>query len=465
MFGINPAKRRLYVAIWKLAWPIAGANFLSRAASIVDTAMVGRLAATSLAGMGIAQVPVFIAMAVQRGLGIGGQVLVAFHTGAGEPERRLKVARAVVAICALVSIGLGLLLWPLSPWMCEFMGAHGETLKQALSYLRIYYITLIFSGSFFVFSAVFQGVGDSRTPLIVTLAVNIIHVLISYAAIFGNWGAPKLGVVGAALGLGISEAIGAVTLAVIACRRGYWNPAIRGLSLRAAKAVWGLGSPTVAERLIVNTMQGFYYRFLTGFGPAAIAAHRIGIDMEAVAFLPALGFGQAATTMVGQKLGAGDERGAREAGWTTTWIATAFMAVLGLSFYFFSHQWIALFTDDPAVRVLGIKFCTVAAAIQIPLALAIVLAGALRGAGETRWVMFTPILGGWIVRLPLSYLFGYTLGFGLMGIWWSMMGDWIVRSVALGGKFKTLHFRLRDRVHIPPPTRTTIDADTRDLGS
>jgi putative MATE family efflux protein len=464
MLGFSPERRRLFREIWHLAWPIAGSNFLSRAASIVDTAMIGRVSAQALAGFGIAQVPVFVAMAIQRGLGIGGQVLIAYHTGAEEPARRLKVSRAVIAICALVSIGLALLLWPLSSWMCEWMGAHGETLRQALSYLRIYYITLIFSGSFFVFSAIFQGVGDSRTPLFVTLGVNLLHVLISYSLIFGKFGFPEMGIVGASLGLGISEGVGAIVLGIIAHRRGIWNVRIKGISLRAAKAVWSLGAPTAGERLIVNTMQGFYYRFLTGFGPAAIAAHRIGIDMEAVAFLPALGFGQAATTIVGQRLGAKDEKGARAAGWMTTWIATGFMALLGLSFYFFSHQWIALFTDDPAVRVLGIKFCTVAAAIQIPLALAIVLAGALRGAGETRWVMLTPILGGWIVRLPLSYLFGYTLGFGLMGVWWSMMGDWVTRSLALGLKFKTLTFRLGARIR-PPVPQPTIDGSTRDLGS
>ncbi len=464
MLGLTRDRWQLFREIWLLAWPIAGSNFLSRAASIVDTAMIGRTSATALAGFGIAQVPVFVAMAIQRGLGVGGQVLIAYHTGANEPERRLKVARAVIAICAIVSLGLGLLLWPLSTWMCEFMGAHGETLRQALSYLRIYYITLVFSGSFFVFSAIFQGVGDSRTPLLVTLGVNLLHVLIAYSTIFGKFGAPKLGVVGAALGLGISEGIGAIVLGAIAHRRGLWNPDIKGLSLRAAKAVWSLGSPTAAERLIVNTMQGFYYRFLTAFGPAAIAAHRIGIDMEAVAFLPALGFGQAATTIVGQRLGAKDEKGAREAGWMTTWIAVVFMAILGLSFYFFSHQWIALFTNDPAVRVLGIKFCTVAAAIQIPLALALVLAGSLRGAGETRWVMGVPVLGGWIVRLPLSYFFGYTLGFGLMGIWWSMMGDWITRALALALKFKTLHFRLGQRMQLPVPP-PAIDTATKDLGS
>ncbi len=460
----KPSERReLSKAIWRLAWPIAGSNFLARAANIVDTAMIGRLTATALAGFGIAEIPVFLAMAIQRGLGIGGQILIAYHTGAQDPEQRLKVARAVNAICFLVSLAMGVVFWLLSPIMCELMGASGDALHQALAYLRIYYLTLVFSGSFFVFSAIFQGAGDSRTPLFVTLGVNLLHVCISWTLIFGHFGAPALGVMGAAIGLGASEAVGAVALGAIAIRRGLWAWGFRGISLRAAKAVWGLGSPTAAERLIVTLMQGIYYRFLIGFGTAAIAAHRIGIDIEAFSFLPALGFGQTATTMVGQRLGAGDTKGARQAGWITTWMSVAFMGVLGSSFYFFADTWIGLFTTDPAVHALGVKFCTVAAAIQIPMAISMVLAGALRGAGETRWVMLTPILGGWIVRLPLSYWLGYTRGFGLLGIWWTMMADWVIRSVAIAWKFSTLTFRFHGDEKLTI-SKARIVEDPGDLG-
>ena len=109
-----------------------------------------------------------------------------------------------------------------------------------------------------------------------------------------------MGVAGAALSLGASEGIGTVVLAVLAAKRGLWSPGITGLSWGATKAVYRIGGPTILERLFVNGMQGVYTRILTGFGTAAFAAHRIGIDMEAFAFLPALGFGQAATTAVGR---------------------------------------------------------------------------------------------------------------------------------------------------------------------
>jgi putative MATE family efflux protein len=455
--------REITRQVWRLAWPIAGTNFLLRGAAIVDTAFVGHLSEIALAGMGIAMVPLFLSMAVMRGLGIGAQVLIAYHTGANEPERRFKIARAVVAFSTMVALLIAVFLWYASPTMCRWMGADPATVTEAMDFLYVYYTLFIFSGLFFVLSAIFQGTGDAKTPLYTTIGVNVLHLVISYGTIFGKLGMPDLGVAGAALGLGISELAGAIVLAVIATRRGLWSPRLRGISLGATKAVWRLGAPTVGERLIVNGMQGVYFRMLTSFGTTAVAAHRIGIDMEAVAFLPALGFGQAATTIVGQRLGAGDEVGARRAGWITTLIALVFMSLLGLSYYVFAEQWMRIFTNNPAVIALGVKFCSVAALIQIPLAFAMVLAGALRGAGETRWVMMMPLLGGWIIRLPAAYLLGYTLGYGLMGVWWVMLLDWTVRGAAIAYKFAVMKFRLGDHVKAPPKPPPVVP--TRELAS
>jgi putative MATE family efflux protein len=445
----SASRRQLWKETWALAWPMAGANLLLRGGAIIDTAMVGRLGATALAGIGIAQIPVFLSMAVERGLGVGGQVLVAYHTGAGELERRLKVARAVVALSSLVALAVAGILWLASPAICRLVGADDAMLAQAMKYLHVYFLIFLFSGWFSTFTAIFQGAGDSKTPLYVTGAVNVCHVAVSYLLIFGKFGLPQMGVAGAAVAIGVSELMGAVTLGVIAARRGLWAPGFKGLSWGATRAVWRLGSPTVVERLLVNGMQGFYTRLLTGFGTAAFAAHRIGVDMEAVSFLPALGFAQAATTIVGQRLGAKDHEGARRAGWVTTQISCIFMGLLGLSFYFFAEQWMRLFTPDPEVIKYGVKFCTVAAFIQIPLAFAMVISGALRGAGETRWVMMMPLVGGWLFRLPLGYLLGYVWGFGLMGVWWMMLVDWATRGALLSLKFKYMRFRLADKVRAP----------------
>jgi putative MATE family efflux protein len=458
MLRLKKPRLELWREIWMLAWPIAGTNFLLRGAMIVDTAMVGRIGAAALAGVGIAHVPVFLSMAVERGLGVGGQILIAYHTGAKEPERRLKVARAVVALSFLVAIAVAVLLMVISPTLCRWMGANDEMMREALRFLNVYYWVFIFSGMFYVFSAIFQGAGDTRTPLYVTIGVNACHVILSYIFIFGKFGLPSQGVAGAAWALGVSECLGTITLAILATRRGLWSPGIRGLSWGATKAVSRLGGPTVVERLIVNGMQGVYTRLVTGFGTAAFAAHRIGIDMEAFAFLPALGFGQAATTAVGQRLGAGDPKSARRAGWVTAQMSVILMGLLGLSYFFFAEEWMRLFTTDPEVIAYGVRFCTVAACIQVPLAFALTIAGALRGAGETRWVMTMPLVGGWLIRLPLSYLLGYVLGFGIMGVWWTMFIDWFIRGSLISLKFRFMKFRMGEKVRMapkPPPVVAT----------
>ena len=456
------SRRQLWRETWALAWPMAGANLLMRGGSIVDTAMVGHLGAIPLAGIGIAQIPVFLSAAVERGLGVGGQILVAYHTGANEPDRRLKVARAVLVLSSVVALAVAGLLWLVSPWLCRMMGADEAMLAQSMSYLRVYLLIFLFSGWFSTFTSIFLGAGDPKTPLYVTGVINIIHVGVSYVLIFGRFGFPQMGVAGAAVAIGLSELLGAVALGMIATRRGLWAPGFSELSWGATRAVWRLGSPTVVERVLVTSMQGFYTRLLTGFGTAAFAAHRIGIEMESISFLPALGFAQAATTTVGQRLGAKDPDGARRAGWVTTQMSCIFMGILALSFYFFAEQWMRIFTPDPQVIAYGKKFCLVAAAIQIPLAFAMVVSGALRGAGETRWVMTMPLVGGWLLRLPFGYLLGYVWGFGLMGVWWMMMVDWTVRGALLSLKFKYMRFRLADKVNIPP--RTAPPEEGRESG-
>jgi putative MATE family efflux protein len=231
----SPSRKDLWRQIWTLAWPIAGSNFLLRGAAIVDTAFVGRLGAVALAGLGIAQIPVFLCMAVERGLGVGGQVLIAYHTGANEPERRLKVARAVVALSSVIAVGVAILTWFLTPAICQLMGADAEMALQATEYLKVFYLVFIFSGWFFVFSAIFQGAGDTKTPLYVTGGVNVLHIVMAYVLVFGKMGLPAMGISGTAWAMGASELIGTVILAVIAIRRRLWVPGVRGLSWGATR--------------------------------------------------------------------------------------------------------------------------------------------------------------------------------------------------------------------------------------
>jgi len=182
-------------------------------------------------------------------------------------------------------------------------------------------------------------------------------------------------------------------------------------------------------------MQMVYTRMVLFTSLSAYAAHTVGIMIEAISFLPGFGFAQAATTLVGQRLGAKQPEQARKYGNQALLIGLIVMGFVGLTFWFFPHLWMKLFTNDPEVTRYGITFCKIAAIIQVPLAFSMVLAGTLRGAGQTRWVLYTTLVGGWIFRIPFAYLVASVWHLDIFYIWLAMPIDWAVRAGMLFIKY------------------------------
>jgi putative MATE family efflux protein len=265
-------------------------------------------------------------------------------------------------------------------------------------------------------------------------------VAIAFPLVFGWAGAPKMGVQGAAIASVVSEGFGAIVLLLMVFRRGWlawegrWGDAVE------VRRIVSIGSPAIGERLVTHGMQLVYARLVIAFGVAAYAAHQVGLNIEALSFLPALGFAQAATTVVGQRLGAGDWAAARRSGIYATWLAAATMSAFGITFVLFPSEWVALFTADQQVLAYGRTLMWIMALLQAPLAIALALKGALRGAGETKVVLYAAILGGWVVRLPLAYLFGTYLDLGLVAVWLTMWLDWGVRGAVVLLRFRRLRW-------------------------
>jgi len=290
-------------------------------------------------------------------------------------------------------------------------------------------------------SAIFQGVGDTRTPLRAMVWVNVLHVLLAIPLIFGLWGLPRLGVAGAALASGLSEGVGAGWLLWQAVRRGLFGARRSGWSPHELRRMLRVGVPAMGERLITHGMQVVYARIVIHFGVAAYAAHQVGLNIESLSFLPGLGFAKAATALVGQRLGAQDVDGARQSARQANLVGLAIMSAWGAAFVLFPHVWVAFFTPDPEVLAYSVPLMSVMGILQPPLAVAMVISGALRGAGETHVVLAAAVLGGWCVRLPLAYLGGVVGTLGVNAVWATMILDWIVRSGIVSWRFARLQLK------------------------
>lgn len=422
----------------RLSLPLIGSDLLQRGVNVVDAILVGRLGAAELAAVGLAHLLLMFAMSLVYGLGVGVTVMVAYHTGATDPRRRAAAARSGLAIGVAASLVLGGAGILFTRPVVAFMGAEGRLLSLSLDYLHVTWY--LFGAYVFLHlaSAVFQGAGDTRTPLRAMVGVNVLHLGLAIPLVFGLWGLPRLGVVGAALASGISEGAGAAWLLWRAAGRGFFGGRGERWTSAELARILRVGVPAAAERLLTHGMQLVYARLVIGFGVAAYAAHQAGVSIESLSFLPGIGFAKAATTLVGQRLGASDPEGARRAARQANLLGLAVMTLWGVAFVLFPTFWVRLFTSDPAVVAYSVPLLTIMGLLQPPLALAMVMAGALRGAGETGVVLLAAVIGGWGVRLPLAYVGGAVAGLGMTAVWTTMILDWIVRGLIVSWRFRRI---------------------------
>ncbi|MEE9594854.1 MAG: MATE family efflux transporter, partial [Candidatus Hydrothermarchaeales archaeon] len=215
------------------------------------------------------------------------------------------------------------------------------------------------------------------------------------------------------------------------------KPELMAVDFGIMRRLLRIGIPASLERMVMSSSFMVYTGIIVAFGTIPLAATQIGIRIEALSFMPGVGFSVAAAALVGQSLGAEDRDKAYSIGWDTTKLAMLFMGGMGLIMMIFAPWLIRIFTDDPEAIRLGTLYLRIVGLLQPFQALLFVLAGSLDGAGDTRWVLYTTVLGLWVMRLPLAYVSGVTLGLGVLAAWLAMFVDVIARSVVLGMRYRS----------------------------
>jgi putative MATE family efflux protein len=322
-----------------------------------------------------------------------------------------------------------------------FLGAPADVSVLVTPYLRIVFLFFACSLLVNLISAVMHGAGNTRSPLCAAIGMNVIHVAVAYPLIHGYWGLPTLGVTGVAVATAVSECSGAAYLLYVAFKKRHLLPGRISRSMMAP--VLRIGLPVLGDRILQQTGQLLFVKAVMLYGTVAYAAHQIGMTIEAISFLPGLGISFAATTAVGQRLGAQQVRQALLANQEATRLAVIVMAGIGLIFFCAPAPLLRLFTDDPEVIELGTSFLVIAAILQIPMAIALTLSGSLRGAGDTLFLFLSTVVGSWVVRVPLAWLCAAVWHMDLTVVWSLMAADWFVRMAMLVYRVRTDNWHLR----------------------
>ena len=431
-------------SILNLAWPVIIANLLEVLAGTIDLVMVGRLGVADIAALGNGVNLIFFTTTVMIGISAGTIALVARAFGAKNPREADHFLLQSLIAGVLLSIPVVLVGVFLAPLIAIPFSPNQEVLNLTAGFVSRIFFAIPALFTIFLSTAALRAAGDTKTPLIVGVVVNLVNFGINYTLIFGNFGAPRLGINGAAIGTSIAYTTGALLFVTLFARHRlavglYWEtPLVKWATIRR---ILRIGVPAATEQLAFQIGLLVWIVMVVGFGQDAVAAHQIGLRIQSFVFMPGLGMSIASTALVGQNLGARNpglaDRTAREA----TKLSILIMGILALFNFAFAH-WIALaFVGPGQAHDLAVTFIRVHATSIPAIGLFFTLSGSLRGAGDTKWPLYASLAGTYGLRLPLSLLLGYVLGLQVIGVWIALPVEYYLRSVIVvqrfnGGKWK-----------------------------
>ncbi|HEY3080299.1 MAG TPA: MATE family efflux transporter [Chloroflexota bacterium] len=419
-------ERKIGRLVLRMAWPAILENALHTLLGIVDTILVARLGNEAVAGVGAGTQWLFLFVSVVFGLSTGSIVLIARSIGASDPAAANRAVRQSILFGVAGGLFFTVVGFVGADAAMAVLGARDEVARIGASYLRILALGGVLTSVALVFGSVLRAAGDTRTPMLATAVANVVNAVVAYVLIFGHLGLPALGADGSAWGLNTARLVAfAILVLVLARGRGVlkldlsgWmpDPAILGRIIR-------FGAPTALEQMIMMTSFMAFAWIAIQLGTVAFATQRITFNAITIAFLPAFGFAIAATTLTGQALGARRPDLAERTAWVAVRLAGLWMGAMALVYFFAGEPLLRVFTADPEVLAVGVPAMRVIALATPIWSLGMVLSGALRGAGDTRFPLLVTTVTGWAIRVPVGYAFGLLLGFGLMGVYAGTLAD------------------------------------------
>lgn len=427
-----------------LAIPTWGAHFLETAYNIVNGIFVGRVGTESLAAVNASAFFMWLAWSQLNTVSTGTASVVANCVGAGQRDR----AERAVSQGVLLGLCLGLLMLAIGLLVrgsvLRAMGLEPAVVALGVRYLGILFTVVPLMAFAAVLGAAMRGYGDARTPTLVDAIVLLMNICLAPILVLGLWGAPRLGVAGAAIATVTSATCGCLILGTLLAvgRLPFHLHRRHAFSTEFMPDILRIGFPTSFSSVIFCLVYMGLTRVIAEFGTQAVAAVGIGHRVESLSFMTCLAFSIAAITMVGQNKGAGELQRAERSAWLAVGLATVVTAVMTVVMVSFPQVLARVFIDDPAVVPVAAGYVRIVGMAQIFMALDVVLEGAFSGAGDTvpPMAISIPLT---LARIPLSWLVAVHWHVGIMGVWWVISGLMVLRGFAMAAWFARGRWKTR----------------------
>ncbi len=423
--------------VWKLSLPVILANSLQSLTNVTNIFFAGRLGPVEIAAIGMSNSVNMLILVAFMSITAASMALAAQAKGARDEGELSNVAHQSISLGVIMWLVLGGLGILLANPILGFLNSGGDPLAVELgtTYLQIMFAGIIFMVLNLTISSLMQGAGDTVTPLWIAIFMNVINVFLNYALMFGLGPIPPLGVAGAAIGTVLSRAIAAgIGIWIMYSGRNIvrLGPGSYRPNLQAFREILSIGIPSGLQGIVRNTSQLLVIRIVTATaaGTLGASALSVGLQVESLAFMPGLAISIAATSVVGQALGAWQKREARQRGDAAIVLGMLMMSAIAVPLVIWAPQVMRLFdpTANEVLLAAGASYIRINGIVLPFLAYAMIGNGALRGAGDTTPGMWGAILSRWIIVVPLAWLLALQLDMGVDGVWWALAAGTVFQA-------------------------------------
>lgn len=439
-------KNPVYNDIMNIAWPVLIELVLTSVFGMIDMMMLGNIsdanyAASSVAAVGLTTQPLFLGLSVMQALNVGGTAIVARYFGAGKKDDMENVTKHVMIIGMVLTLPMALLGFFNADAILAFMGAEPQTIAIGRTYFQVICISYVFQSFNMSITGSLRGIGETKVPMGINVRANFMNVIGNAILIYGLFGAPALGVTGAAASTAFANFL-ASTMLIRFLMSG--KSALRfsfkrkfQFSMRTVRNMVRIGFPSAIEQLIMRVGIITFVQIVSGLGTVVFAAHQIGMNILSLSFVVGQSFGISASSLVGRSLGAKKPDHAEKYALGASVMGSFSGLGLGIIMLLGAELLVSLYSNDPAIIANASTALRMAAVIQPFQANQLIVAGSLRGAGDTRFPLISTFIGILGIRVVLAFVFINWLGWGLVGAWIAIITDQFVRWILIRWRFRT----------------------------
>lgn len=430
----NPiSSKEQLMLILTLSWPAILAMMSTNIMELIDAGMVGSLGGHASASIGLVASSTWLINGICSGFIYGFSVQTAQSIGAKQFDHARNLCRQGLVTILTVGITIGLIGLFISPNVPIWLGGEAELIHDASAYLAIFCMTLPFGllNSWAV--QMLQSAGNTKLPGITMMVMCLFDVLFNYLFIF----VLNLGVMGAALGTSSATICSSLFLAWQVL---FKEPMLKGafhfhFTKHSIQQAIRIGVPISLEQVVMGSSHVMFTRIVAPAGTVGIAANSFAITVEGLCYMPGYGIASAATSIIGQCVGADRKRLTHDLGWRIVRIGVGAMTCSGVLMFVCAPFFMNLLTPVPEIASLGATILRIEAFAEPIYGASIVVTGILRGKGDTLWPAILNLVSVWCVRIPLAMiLFGQ---YGVVGAWISMAVELNVRGLLFLWRMKS----------------------------